>query len=329
MLYLPNGYLNIEDIDSKATPFNIIVGGRGIGKTYGALKYYYEKGETIIYMRRTGEQTKVTSTAQFTPYKKILEDLETDFEFSKSTPKALYVRDNVVAYMIALSTFANIRGFDASDCAAIIYDEFIPEQTARPIKNEGEALLNAYETINRNRELEGKEPTKLWMLSNSNTLFSPILAELSVMKQMLKMSEKHVERVVIPERGLQIVNCSYSPISEKKSETALYRLVDTSFKEMALQNSYRQDTSRIKSMSLAPYKPVVRIGELTIYKHKSKHIYYISFHSSGNCPVYGTGEKEITRFSRTYGHIIDSFQLGYAISESIEAEYLFTQYLSK
>ena len=37
----------------------------------------------------------------------------------------------------------------------IIFAEFIPEAHERLIKNEAAALFNFYETINRNRELDG------------------------------------------------------------------------------------------------------------------------------------------------------------------------------
>ena len=37
-LYLPNGYVDIRWILAQGLPFNFLVGGRGTGKTYGALK---------------------------------------------------------------------------------------------------------------------------------------------------------------------------------------------------------------------------------------------------------------------------------------------------
>ena len=49
-IYLDNGYLNIEQILSYGLPFNFVVGGRGTGKTYGALKTAYEINIRFILM---------------------------------------------------------------------------------------------------------------------------------------------------------------------------------------------------------------------------------------------------------------------------------------
>ena len=48
------------------------------------------------------------------------------------------------------------------------------------MKNKFMLFFNLYETVNRNRELEGKEPVKVYMLSNSTSLDNEILAELSI-----------------------------------------------------------------------------------------------------------------------------------------------------
>ena len=67
---------------------------------------------------------------------------------------------------MALSTFGNLRGVDFSDVDMIFFDEFVPQKNARPIKAEAEAFFNLYETVNRNRELDGRPPVRVLMLSN-------------------------------------------------------------------------------------------------------------------------------------------------------------------
>lgn len=324
-LYLDNGYLDISYLDSKALPFNIVVGGRGIGKTYGLLRYYMERKEFICYMRRSAVQAKAASTAAFNPYRKICDDLGFDVEFSKETPKTIYNSSTgqALAVVTPLSTFANIRGLDGSGISAIVYDEFIPERDDGRLKDEGEALLNAYETLNRNRELEGMPPVKLWMLSNSNRIESAIFAELGIMKTMLDMERKGQTRLVIPERGLQLVHIHDSPISDAKSETALYKLVNTSYKEMALNNAYRHASDNLKPRDLSAYTPKVCLGELCIYVHKATKRLYVSTHVSGSPKRYGTGDSEIHRFLRNYGYVRDDYLLGYVDFEDIDCEYIF------
>lgn len=325
-LYLPSGFLDVSYLDQTGTPFNIIVGGRGIGKTYGLLRYYLERKESIFYLRRRDTEAKIAASKTSTPYKKLAMDMGFSYEMTRTIVKGLEVDFETpwtAAYFGALANFANVRGFDASDCTAIIYDEFIPERSTVPIKDEGSSLLNVYETINRNRELEGAPPVKMWMVSNANRIDSPIFAELGIMRKMLHMQQHKIEREVVREKGLQLVHCTRSPVSVAKAGTALYQLVDSGFKDMALNNSYRAATDNIKSKNLNNFDPIVRIGELCIYRQKNDELYYCSSHASGTVPKYGTGETEVNRFCRRYGFMVDLYQLGYMTMESIEIDYIF------
>ena len=52
-IYHENGYVNIPEILKTRLPFIFIVGGRGTGKTYGALKFTQEQHVPFLFMRRT------------------------------------------------------------------------------------------------------------------------------------------------------------------------------------------------------------------------------------------------------------------------------------
>ena len=47
VLYLKSGYLNYSEVLDSGVPFIFIVGGRGTGKTYGALKWVHENIEAF------------------------------------------------------------------------------------------------------------------------------------------------------------------------------------------------------------------------------------------------------------------------------------------
>ena len=50
-LYNSLGYANMPDIIESETPFVLTIGGRGTGKTYGAIKYLLENNLLIsIYV---------------------------------------------------------------------------------------------------------------------------------------------------------------------------------------------------------------------------------------------------------------------------------------
>lgn len=322
-LYKSSGYPDIEYLDSRGLPFNILVGGRGIGKTYGLLEYYINRRETIIYMRRTAEQTKIAKSVDYTPYKKVCDNLGIGYDIPRGQ-NALYtdVMEKPTCYFMPLSTFGNVRGFDGSDCAAIVYDEFIPESTARPIKEEETALFNAYETINRNRELEGAPPVKLWLLSNTNNIVSPVLRGLGLLEIAMKLERSQQEQFIDRKRGIQYISFFDSPISVKKSETALYRLTNhTGFRKMALQNSYNFEGSDIKSRDLRQYKILCKIWDIYLYEHKADGIFYVSHHKSGTPEIYGTDERETKRFLRDHPYIYEAAILGDIEYEDMDCFY--------
>lgn len=322
-IYLQSGYLDVEAIAHNAPPFNIVIGGRGTGKTYGFLRYFLERRECVIYMRRTGEQTAITATEEFTPYKSVCRDLELSYEINHRG-KIKYIcveeRDEISAYFLSLSTIANIRGFDASDCTAIIYDEFIPERQARPIKEEGAALLNAYETVNRNRELTGSKPLEMWLLSNSNNLESPILRELGVMSTCLKMERTKKSLYKDPQKGIQIIYMHDSPVSARKNTTALYKVASTGYKSMALENSFLFDDRGIRPRPLAEYIPIAVVRGLCIYRHKTEQVFYVTKHKTGNPRLY-TGKSGYLEFVRDNQSFMNAVRYGHVDYERIEDYY--------
>ena len=201
-IYLDSGYVDIEKILSYKLPFNFLLGGRATGKTYGALKTLYQTDTRFMLMRRTQAQCDLINKPEFNPYKVLCNDLGVDIRVrSISKYNSLIYEsfgddaEKTLAYTCALSTIANMRGFDASDCKVLLYDEFIPERHERAIKNEGSAFLNAYETINRNRELQGKEAVKVLALANSNQLANPVFVELNDPGSLHAMDYKSADRL--------------------------------------------------------------------------------------------------------------------------------------
>lgn len=310
-IYLDNGYLDIEKILSYKMPFSWIVGGRAVGKTYGALKYAYESHTRFILMRRTQAQTDLINKPEFNPYKAINQDLGTDIQvksISKYNSRIFEPAEDgeqLLGYTCALSTISNMRGFDASDCRLLIYDEFIPEKHERPIKGEGAAFLNAYETINRNRELKGEPPLQVLGLANAFNIANPVFLELGLVGRCEKMKNNDQEFFMDPERGILLVLLQRSKISKAKADTALYRLSSGSYKDMALSNDFIYNNSdSIKAQALKEYKLLCTVGEISIYRHKSKREYYVSEHRSGTAPLYKSDEVGIMRYRRKYGLVL-------------------------
>lgn len=297
-LYLENGYLNIDFVLHLPVPFIFVVGGRGTGKTYGALKYVLDNGVRFGYMRRTQAQADVISKPEFSPFKAVLREYDFDIvtmpvtKYNAAYYRAEMVDDKLVpqgmpiGYTLALSTISNLRSFDMSDIELLIYDEFIPEKHERPLKHEADALWNAYETINRNRELSNTAPLKMLCLANANDLTNPIFVAMNIVDKVYNMAVKGQAITVNEARGYAVVLLADSPISNRKRETALYKLTSGSeYASMAVDNSYNIAAMDKANINLAEYAPLFCVNGICLYKHKSNNAWYASTHKSGGIVI--------------------------------------------
>lgn len=309
-LYEENGYLNFAEIAKIKTPFIFIVGGRGIGKTYGAIKYVIENDVKFMLSRRTQKQADMISQPELSPLKSPCNDMGIDYVVKNIVPQCagIYIDDELRGYTTALSTLSNIRGFDSVDVTMWLYDEFIPERHERILRYEGEGFLNAYETINRNRELKGKEPLKCICMANSNDIGNPIFEILDLITVAEKMQNKGQEIYINQKRGITIIMPQRSPISIAKKGTALYNAVSKSsrFAEMALENSFEKEAC-ICSKNIKEYKLLVSVGNVNIYEHKKNGEYYVSGHRSGTAYVYQTDPTSILQFRSSFRYLLSAY----------------------
>lgn len=332
-------------IMAGALTFNIIVGGRGTGKTFGFLQELrLDNPRPFLLMRRTQVQADLISNPKFSPLlaldrvrgchtltKKINKYIGGIYEAEVNKDGTLEAYGPPLGYTAALSSIHNVRGYSA-DVDDIIFDEFNPEKGERQtISDEFNSFRNAYETLNRNRELEGRDPIKVWMLSNSNTLGNPYFIGLRIVEQVDKMIRKGQEVWKDPDRGLMVINLAASPISEKKAATALYRLTGPDeFTGMALGNEFSQESrSRTGSIPLRELIPLVQIGELQIYRHKGGRQLYGSLHRSGAPEIFTTDDAGIARFRAKYGWLWEYYMEDQIIWQTYLPELLFRKFFGE
>ena len=332
-------------IMAGALTFNIIVGGRGTGKTFGFLQQLrLDNPRPFLLMRRTQVQADLISNPRFSPLlaldrvrgchtltKKINKYIGGIYEAEVNKDGTMEAFGPPLGYTAALSSIHNVRGYSA-DVDDIIFDEFNPEKGERQtISDEFNSFRNAYETLNRNRELEGRDPIRVWMLSNSNTLGNPYFIGLRIVEQVDKMIRKGQEVWKDPERGLMVVNLAASPISEKKAATALYRLTGPDeFTGMALGNEFSQEArSRTGSIPLRELIPLVQIGELQIYRHKGGRQLYGSLHRSGAPEIFTTDDAGIARFRAKYGWLWEYYMEDQIIWQTYLPELLFRKFFGE
>lgn len=304
-LFEDSGYLSIPAILDYGLTFNWVCGARGTGKTYGALKDAVSAERKFILMRRTQTQVDIISKNEFSPFKPLEVDGYGAFTTRKNSKynSIVYHDDTPCATIAALSTFSNLRGFDASEIEELIFDEFIPEPHEKLIKNEAEAFANAYETINRNRELKGSPPLKVLALANSNRLDNEFFVFFNLVTTAYRMIETGQSIYIDRKRSIGLFMPNNSPISSAKEQTALYRAVSggSSFYSMAIGNEFQtSDTELIRSLPLKEFIPLVTVGELTVWKHKSGDYYYVCEKRGGNPPIFSADTENLKRFRTLY-----------------------------
>ena len=332
-LYLPEGWLNMEAVENIDANFIFVFGGRGIGKTYGMQRQIDKRHRGhVFFMRRTKTEWDIITDDKMNMFSSYNQDNGTAFRFDTDKGIARIVDGDAdsgefIGLSAPLSTFSNLRGFDNFQNLTIMYyDEFIPERHKARIRNEHEVFLNVYESVNRNRELKGQAPVKCICLANANDLKNPLFIGLNLVSMAEKMKRKDREILIDTRRKIALVDCSYSPISQRKANTALYQLAgEGDFFNMAIKNEFNTDLLPSVSRRIIEYRPVVSVGEINIYRHKSKPLYYVSAIRQ-TAPYYSAGDTQLEMFRIKYDGLIDAFYSHHIEFESNILQLLFMTY---
>lgn len=162
-------YYNYNKILSYNAFINILIGERGVGKTYGASKMvinrFIKKGEQFAYIRRYKPELK-KATSQF------FEALNNNNEFPEHTlynkSDKFYCDNEICGHAMTLSTAQDLKSSNFSKVTTIIFDEFIIEEGQKKyyLQNEVIVFLNLIETIARMRDI------KIFMLGNPANIFT-------------------------------------------------------------------------------------------------------------------------------------------------------------
>lgn len=337
-LYNKNGYADMHSIMSLPVPFILCIGGRGTGKTYGAFAEMLDNYQPFIYLRRTRSQQELAQQSEFAPLNPVAKDRgELYTAQAVNNYVGAYYHGEAredgkvipagapVGYILSLSTISNARSFDMSDCKVILYDECIPEKHERRIKNEPDAILNMYETINRNRELKGQEPIKMVMLANANNYDSAVLEAFRLVRTIETMHKRKQSVQIDKRRGIAVVLLQDSPIAAAKSETALYKVAaSTDFERMAIGNDFETDAyTDIATRPLSEYTSLVCCGGMCIYTHKNTRDYYVCGHISGAPDKYSNTPDGRQAMRRKYYWLWDLYLQHYVVFESVEVKTFF------
>ena len=164
-----NIYYNYDRIISYNALLNILIGSRGVGKTYGAtklvIKDFLKKKRQFIYLRRYKTELSKSMKKFFTEIIKNEEFPNHTLEVHGNT---FLIDEEVAGYGVTLSTAQQLKSSNFSDVYYIIFDEFLIESgQGYYLKDEVLAFLGLLETVGRMRDI------KVFMLANAVTEVNP------------------------------------------------------------------------------------------------------------------------------------------------------------
>ena len=162
-------FYNYNKILSYNAFINILIGERGVGKTYGASKMvtnrFIKRKEEFAYIRRYKPEIK-KAVPQF------FEALKNNNEFPNhnlyTKNNKFYCDDEICGHAMTLSTAQDLKSSNFSKVTTIIFDEFIIEEGQKKyyLQNEVLVFLNLIETIARMRDI------KVFMLANPANIYT-------------------------------------------------------------------------------------------------------------------------------------------------------------
>lgn len=231
--------------------FNVIVGNRGGGKSYGAKKRaienFIKKGEQFGYIRRYKDDLKK-------PMEQFFKDIMWEFpdhEFKVEGEKFLirlkpvndkekWVEKDVAGYGFVLSTANNKKSISYPDITTLIFDEFLIEKgTVRYLTNEPEKLLNLYETVARPGT--GHPRVVLFMLANAISITNPYFLYWGL--KMPKKADKNGKYIwKHPTKPILVEDVRNQAFIDKKKNTEFGKLIEgTTYAEYSIENKFLLD----------------------------------------------------------------------------------------
>lgn len=172
-------YYDYQQISTYSQPLKAIVGGEGIGKTYGL--------KTLLLKWRSDEKREPFEVAWFIRYdvditpqyiSKWQDDLPIEFKQRiRVDGRTLYFDNEPFVYFLALSKFISGKGVPYPRVQHAVFDEFILDKDSRYLTNEIFAFKRWTQSIFRLRRVSW------WLLANALSFDNPYFNYFKVKKR--------------------------------------------------------------------------------------------------------------------------------------------------
>ena len=228
-----NIYYNYDRIRSYNALLNILIGSRGVGKTFGASELvtrdFINKKRQFVYLRRYKTELSKSMKKFFSALIKEEKFPEHRLEVRGNT---FIIDEEVAGYGMTLSTAQQLKSSNFPDVYYIIFDEFLIEEgQGHYLKNEVMAFLGLVETIARTRDV------KVFMLGNAVSEVNPYFMFFDLTLPYNNDIKLFKNNLIL----LQYINnTSYI---EAKKQTKFGQLIEgTDYEDYAVNNKFLDDT---------------------------------------------------------------------------------------
>lgn len=248
------GWYDIGETLSYNCLFNMVIGGRGCGKSYGlkkrAIKEFLNNDKQFVYLRRYEDEIKETAETYFDDVLFNNEFPNVEIKYGEGT---YTINGKVAGYSMALTKAKNYKSIAYPKVWLIIFEEFLLEDNGfnRYLKEEVKQFLGLYMSVDRYRGVQ------VFFLANSTTMINPYTLFWDIQ---LPYGSNFTRRGDIL---LHLVDDAEF-VAERK-QTRFGKLIEgTEFSEYAIENKFTMDSKtfiRKKTEKAHHYFSFVYMGE--------------------------------------------------------------------
>ena len=334
-------YYSPERILSYNALLNIIIGERGVGKTYGfktfAVKRFLNKNKQFAYIRRydTDLEASVGSSNDNKFFEQIKKEFpNSQFKIAKNKKvRKLYIDNKICGYALPLSAADSLKSSSYENVDTIIYDEFMLKEGSSQhyLKNEPEIILDLIETIGRLRDI------RVYCLGNAISSTSPLMAYFDV------TLPYNTDIKLFKDGTIAIEYIKNEKYREIKKASRFGKLIDgTKYGKYAIDNEFLTDSKAFikKKDKDAKFYFILYVNGKAygIWRDFKKQLIYVSNDIDPNCPIkFAIHEEDHTEYTvyakvRSnfwFKQIINHYRLARLCFENQVVKNMFMQELNK
>lgn len=330
-----------ERILSYNALLNLVIGERGVGKTYSfktfAVKRFLNKNKQFAYIRRydTDLEASVGSSNDNKFFEQIKNEFpDSTFKITKSKKvRKLYIDNKICGYALPLSAADSLKSSSYENVDVLIYDEFMLKEgsTQHYLKNEPEIILDLIETIGRLRDI------RVFCLANAISSTCPLMAyfDLSL--------PYNTDIKLFKDSTIAVEYIRNEKYREVKKASRFGKLIDgTRYGKYAIDNEFLLDSKAFikKKDNNAKFYFILIINgkQYGIWRDFKNQVLYVSNDIDPNCPIkfaiHDEDHNESTTLARVrsnfwFKQIINYYRVGQLCFESQAIKNLVMQELTR